>query len=306
VRYLLVGLGNIGRKRQALLGDRCVATADPFNSLADFPSAEGCPLDSYDAVVLATPNQLKLELIEFFLVHGKHVSVEKPLLLPDVETYGRLRELAEQHTAVCYTAYNHRFETLVERVRCHLDSGRIGSLYHGRMFYGNGTVGNVVGTWRDQGLGVLEDLGSHLLDLSGELFGCRGDRFKAVSLERHEARNLDHCLLTSSDGRIVLEVSYLAWRNTFSIDLFGSLGSLHMSGLQKWGPSRLTLRERVFPSGVPTEVEEHAPGGVDPTWARDLAHFEALCAQASPASSLDNDWWISESLRAVAAGSAGV
>ncbi len=35
MRYLLVGYGNIGAKRKALLGDRCVATVDPFNAAAD-------------------------------------------------------------------------------------------------------------------------------------------------------------------------------------------------------------------------------------------------------------------------------
>jgi predicted dehydrogenase len=153
----------------------------------------------------------------------------------------------------------------------------------------------VVGTWRDQGLGVLEDLGSHLLDLAGELLGCRGQPFRAWSLERHEAASFDHCLLGSADGRIVLEASYLAWKNTFSIDLFGSRGSLHVNGLQKWGPSELILRERVFPSGVPRETRESAEGGVDPTWQRDLEHFEQLCAGGS-GTSLDNDVWISQTL----------
>jgi scyllo-inositol 2-dehydrogenase (NADP+) len=300
VRYLLVGLGNIGRKRQALLGDHCVATADPFNNEADFETAEECPVDTYDAAVLATPNSLKLRLLESFLENGKHVLVEKPLLLPDAETAARLQRLARQHHVVCYTSYNHRYETLIERAQQHLASGRIGSIYHGRLSYGNGTVGNVVGTWRDQGLGVLEDLGSHLLDLSAELLGRRGDLFKPVSLERHEATSFDHCVFTSNDGRIVLEASYLSWRNTFTIDVFGSRGSLHLVGLQKWGPSQLILRERVFPSGVPVEVEEQAPGGVDPTWSRDIDHFEQLCAADSPSTSLDNDWWISQTLHTVA------
>ena len=38
MRYLVVGLGNIGGKRRAVLGDRCIATVDPFNPI------EGAPL----------------------------------------------------------------------------------------------------------------------------------------------------------------------------------------------------------------------------------------------------------------------
>ena len=81
MRYLIVGLGNIGGKRRAVLGDRCVATVDPFNPAADFRRPEECPLDGYDAAILAVPNDVKLKLMEYFLTRGKHVLVEKPLIL---------------------------------------------------------------------------------------------------------------------------------------------------------------------------------------------------------------------------------
>jgi predicted dehydrogenase len=297
---LLVGLGNIGRKRRILLGDRCVAIADPFNPAAEFAVAQDCPTDAYDAAVLATPNQSKLDLLEFFVEHGKHVLVEKPLLFADRTVAKRLSEVAESQRAVWYTSYNHRFETLIGSARAHLRAGTIGELYHARLFYGNGTVGDVIGTWRDQGLGVLEDLGSHLLDLAGDLFCCGGQAFQAWSLEQHEAATFDHCLFGSADRRIVLEASYLSWKNTFSLDVFGSRGSLHVEGLQKWGPSTLILRQRVFPSGVPVEVREAAPGGIDPTWERDLQHFEMLCTTPERGTSVDNDLWISRSLMEVA------
>jgi predicted dehydrogenase len=296
VRYLLVGLGNIGRKRQAVLGERCVATADPFNPAAEFSSAAECPTDAYDAVILATPTQSKLELLEFFIQQGKHVLVEKPLLFTDVALPRQLKDVALSRSVVWYTSYNHRFETLIASARDHVQAGSIGDLYHARLFYGNGTVGNIVGTWRDQGLGVLEDLGSHLLDLAADLFRCSGQTFQAWSLEHHEAESFDHCILASADRRIVLEASYLSWRNTFSIDVFGSRGSLHVAGLQKWGPCELVLRERILPSGVPHEVREAAPGGTDPTWRRDLEHFEQLCAAPERRTSVDNDVWISRTL----------
>ena len=44
-------------------------------------------------------------------------------------------------------------------------SGELGEIYSCRMFYGNGTARLVrESDWRDQGAGVLPDLGSHLLD----------------------------------------------------------------------------------------------------------------------------------------------
>jgi predicted dehydrogenase len=298
VRYLLVGLGNIGTKRRALLGTRCVATVDPFHSAADYAEPEACEPERYDAAVLAVPDQVKLELLDCFLRLGKHVLVEKPLLFPDRESAERRVKTARARGVIWYTSYNHRYEPLVVALKRWLDAERIGRLYHGRFYYGNGTVGDVAGTWRDAGLGVVGDLGSHLLDLAGFLLGVQGTAFVPWTLERHEARSYDHAILAAADGRLVLETSYLCWKNTFAVELFGERGSLHLHGLPKWGPSELILRERVFPSGVPRETRETA-SGPDRTWERDLVHFEALAA--APEASAENDWWISRTLQAVAA-----
>ncbi len=173
MRYLLVGLGNIGGKRRAVLGARCVATVDPFNASADFRQPEECATDRYDAAILSVPNDVKVRLMEFFLTRGKHVLVEKPLIL-DPETGGQLSRAARAGGAVWYTSYNFRFEPNVLALKRHLEAGSIGRLYRVRMFYGNGTAGNIAGTWRDSPLGILEDMASHLIDLAGFVFGRFG------------------------------------------------------------------------------------------------------------------------------------
>ena len=165
MRYLVAGLGNIGQRRRALLGERCVATADPFNAAADYPTVRDCPPDRYDAAVLAIPDDGKVDLIRYLLEQGKHVLVEKPLPLPDAATVRELEALAQARGVALYTAYNHRFEPLLVTMREQLQAGAIGEVYHGRLFYGNGTVRHVAGTWRDHGLGAIQDLGCHLLDL---------------------------------------------------------------------------------------------------------------------------------------------
>jgi predicted dehydrogenase len=296
VNYLLVGLGNIGQKRRQLLGERCLATVDPFNPAADYRSPDDYPRDDYDAVILSVPNQAKLDLLERFVGRGKHVLIEKPLLFADRGQAEHLEQLANQRRVVWYTSYNHRFEPLIGRLKDELDAERLGTLYHGRLFYGNGTVGNIVGTWRDQGLGVLEDLGSHLLDLTAYLLGR--PEFRAAALTSHESAAFDHCVLVSAEADLVLEGSFLSWKNTFAIDLYGSRGSLHVHGLPKWGPSELIIRERVLPSGVPREERVAAPAGLDVTWQRDLEHFERLATGSQ--TSMENDWWISRTLHGVA------
>ncbi len=294
MRYLLVGLGNLGRKRQTVLGARCVATVDPINAAATYGTPEGCPTDAYDAVVLAVPDSEKLPLLRYFLQQGKHVLVEKPLLFSSREDAEQLYQVARERDAVWYTSYNHRFEPLIVKLADWLREGGPGRLYHARFFYGNGTAGNIRGTWREHGRGVLEDLGSHLLDLADFLLGYGGTPFASWSLQRNELATFDHVVLGSEDRRVQLEASYVCWKNTFSIDLYGEQGSAHLNGLLKWGPSELILRRRVFPSGVPDETVERRQPEPDPTWRADLEAFEARCR--SRQLSYDTDLWITSLL----------
>ena len=293
----MVGTGNLGTRRRALLGDRCVATVDPLNP-ADYKSLDACPAEGHDAVVLAVPNDAKIELLEQCLSRGKHVLVEKPLLLPDRRTAERLHALARSGGGGWYTGYNHRFEALIPRLKTYLDERAIGRVYHGRLFYGNGTVRNVAGTWRDTGAGVVDDLLPHLLDLAAYLFGCRGARVRPWRVERHEARVADHCEVALAPPPLTMEATFLSWRNTFAAEFYGEEGSLHMHGLVKWGGSRLTLRRRLLPSGVPPEWTEERVGS-DESWSDEIAHFERTCRPG--VTSMENDWWITESVQAVAA-----
>lgn len=298
MRYLLVGLGNIGTKRRALLGARCVATVDPFNSLADFRDIHDCAASQYDVAILAVPNQVKIDLLRAFLQLRKHVLLEKPLLFPDRQTAQDLDRVAQENQVVWYTSYNHRFEPLVEVMKQALDRATVGRIYHGRFYYGNGTVGNIVGSWREDGLGVLEDLGPHLLDLLGYLLGRTGTDIEPWELQRYESKSFDHCILATTDHRFVLEVSFLSWKNNFEIELYGENGSIHLKGLCKWGGSDLVVYQRVRPSGVPRE-EHKSLSGPDVTWQRDLEHFERVVAAGQ--TSLENDWWISRVIQGVAA-----
>jgi len=301
MRYVVVGLGNIGGKRKSVLGERCVATVDPFNPAADHRRPEDCRPDGYDAAVLATPNDVKLELIRYFLDRGKHVLVEKPLILTE-ETARDLQERSSRRGAVWYTSYNFRFEPNVVALGRHLRAGAIGRVYRVRMFYGNGTAGNIAGTWRDTRFGVLEDMASHLIDLTGFLFGKFGDEFQTWERRGYELKGIDHCILATTDRTVVIECSFLSWRNRWRIEVTGDRGALEMDGLTKWGESRLALLRRRFPSGPPEESWDIAHGP-DRTWEADLAHFEEMAA--SGATSCENDLWISRTIMAAATGRLG-
>ena len=292
MKTALIGLGVQGKKRLAVAGKDIVATVDTVAPEARHRTIDQVPIDSYEAALVCTPDSAKLEILDYLLSHGKHVLVEKPLFFEYEAELRRLGDTARATGAACYTAYNHRFEPHIMTLKSILEDGTLGSVYTARLYYGNGTARDIrESAWRDQGLGVLGDLGSHLLDLTLYLFGRADREFVVWSANRFETRSFDHVTLGSM-GRPMLELesTYLCWRNTFTVDVLGELGSAHIDGLCKWGPSTLTLRHRVFPSGVPEEKVETIERS-DPTWAAEYDYFKQLCHRGG--SNIENDRCIS-------------
>jgi scyllo-inositol 2-dehydrogenase (NADP+) len=300
MRVVVVGLGVQGRKRAAVAGKDVVAIVDPSVAGASHKNIRDIPLTSYDAALLCTPDGVKIDLLTYLLGNGKHALVEKPLLdETGDEEIAKLRDLAAKHKAVCYTAYNHRFEPHFVRMHDLIASGKLGQIYSVRMFYGNGTARLVrESEWRDQGDGVIPDLGSHLIDTAMFWLGEIPAPFKLYSASRFENRAFDHVTFGAS-GKILLqmEITLLSWRNHFYADVFAENGSAHIQSLCKWGPSSFTVRRRILPSGRPEE-EEITLVQPDPTWAIEYEDFKRRCASGE--SNIANDFVINRNLREIA------
>jgi len=296
MKVIVVGLGVQGQKRKAVAGKEIVATVDPIHPEARYKHVEDVPLGDYDAALLCIPDEPKISIIEYLLAHRKHLLVEKPLFAGNPPDLLRLRALAENNRTVCYTAYNHRFEPHFVRMKQLIESGKLGRIYSVRMFYGNGTARLVRGSaWRDQGAGVLPDLGSHLLDTALFWLGKPVGGFRIHSANCFENRAYDHIAFgTNADPVLQLEVTLLSWRNHFYADVFAENGSAHISSLCKWGPSTFSVRNRKLPSGRPDE-ESVTLVQPDPTWAIEYEYFRKLCETG--ASNIDNDIWINNTLR---------
>lgn len=298
MRVIVVGLGVQGNKRRRFAGPDFVATVDPYRDDADYRRIEDVPLDGYDAALACIPDEPKIEILRHLLEHGKHVLVEKPLWARGEPEIAMLQQIARDHGAVCYTAYNHRFEPHFVRMHELLRSGRLGKIYRCRMFYGNGTARLVRDSqWRDEGAGVLPDLGSHLLDTARMWFGDDIGDFEVVSADCFENRAPDHVVIQSrtSMPRLEMEMTLLSWRNHFTCDVFAEGGSAHIRSLCKWGPSTFTVRTRILPSGRPPE-ESVTLVQDDPTWAIEYDHFKALCERRIE-TDLAKDVWLNRTLR---------
>jgi predicted dehydrogenase len=293
MRVLIVGYGVQGRKRRRVAGSDSAGVVDPIASEADWRQIADVPLDCYDAALVCTPDEPKLGILGYLLGHGKHVLVEKPLHAAAERDLDTLEAVARKARAVCYTAYNHRFEPHYVRMRDLVQSGALGRIYRCRMFYGNGTARLVRDSdWRDKGAGVLPDLGSHLLDTARFWFGDIGEDFDLVSVDRFENRAPDHVVVAAqrSQPQLELEMTLLSWRNHFTCDVLAEKGSAHIESLCKWGPTTFTHRTRILPSGRPPEQSVLLVQD-DPTWELEYAHFKRLVSDAAP-TDLAGDRWL--------------
>ena len=144
---------------------------DKVSSLC-LPDYLGANLDqslgSFDAAIVAIPNNLHFEVCHTLLKAGKHVLCEKPLTVNNEENL-QLIELASAQSLLLTVAHVRRYYPATRLIKQIIDDGRYGPL---RGFeIEEGTVFNwptLTGYLFDReksGGGVLIDIGYHLLDL---------------------------------------------------------------------------------------------------------------------------------------------
>jgi predicted dehydrogenase len=300
MRIIVVGLGVQGNKRFEHAKDSVVAIVDPINPKADYKNLQEVSLQIYDAVILSTPDEYKYELIKFALENKKHVMVEKPLSLNPITKYSELEQIANSNNCFLYTAYNHRFETHFQNIKSILKDKVLGNIYSCKLFYGNGTAKLVKeSNWRDEGSGVILDLGSHLFDVVDYWFSASTLTNVLSNVSRFENKSPDsaNILFEMSGIQFNLGMSLCSWKNTFTCDIVGSKGSLNLNGLRKWGQSVLIHRTRKLPSGVPDEMEYVENEG-DPTWDAEYNFFLSQI-DSRQQTNLKKDEWIFKNLELV-------
>ncbi|MBV9805290.1 MAG: Gfo/Idh/MocA family oxidoreductase, partial [Solirubrobacterales bacterium] len=129
-----------------------------------------------EAVFIAAPNMLHVELVEAAAQAGKAVFCEKPVGgMP--EQIARAAHAARGAGVISGVGYNYRWAPLVRYARELIAGGELGEItnYRGRFFsmYGADPLG--LNSWRFQldqaGYGVTSDLMSHAVDLAHMLLG---------------------------------------------------------------------------------------------------------------------------------------
>ena len=299
MKTLIVGFGNQGQKRKKYINKDFVGSVDPHNKKANFKNIRKVPLNFYDTALICTPDQFKYDVIRYCLNNKKHILVEKPLSL-NKKKFDEFEKIAKKNKLILYTAYNHRFEPHFINMKKLIHSGKLGKIYSCRMFYGNGTAKLVFkNKWKDKSLGIISDLGSHLLDTYLFFFGKENLKLNSVSSSNFENRSPDHAIINLSKKKFnfQMEMSLCMWKNHFTCDVLAEKGSAHIESLCKWGPTKFSYRKRIFPSGKPKEkillIKKK-----DPTWSLEYKYFKNLILK-NKKTDLANDFWISKKIKKI-------
>ena len=298
MKFVIVGYGIQGKKREKILGKSCVAIVDikKFGKNT-YKKIEQISLNKYDSVILCVPDKLKLNFINFCIKNKKNILVEKPLIFKDPKEIKIIEKNANKNKVLLSTAYNHRFEKSLIFLKTLVQKKKFGKIYNFKLQYLNGTAKNVFETWRDKNGGVVNDLTPHLLDIIFSIFGvAKIQQINFINKKKFENKSFDHALISFNFKKIdfFIEVSYCNWKNTFEIVANGEKGSLKISSLQKWSDSKLSLYKRVLPSGVPIETLKKFRGK-DNSFKDEIINFKKLIKEKKK-TNLNNDYYINKFL----------
>ncbi|MEO6786977.1 MAG: Gfo/Idh/MocA family oxidoreductase, partial [Chthoniobacteraceae bacterium] len=250
LKFAIIGCGLIGKKRAACLPKGALALVCDL----DRPRAEslaatvpGCramtdPEQIFnsadvDAVIVSAVNSALSTLTRDAIRAGKHVLVEKPVAFRASEAEALLA-LASEKRVIVRTGYNHRFHPAFQKAREIVDSGALGPLMFIRARYGHGGRTGYDREWRADpklsGGGELIDQGVHLIDLARWFLGdfTFVDGFaKTYFWDMRVDDNAFLNLRTATEQTAWLHVSCTEWKNTFSFEIYGRDGKLHIEGL---------------------------------------------------------------------------
>jgi scyllo-inositol 2-dehydrogenase (NADP+) len=189
-------------------------------------------LDRSDVVVIATPNATHFELATAALNAGKHVVADKPFMLTPMQA-DEIIHLGEERGRVVTVFHNRRWDSDLLTVRKLLP--RLGEIMLFEANWDRFRPAIKLG-WREvaqPGGGVLNDLGSHMIDQALMLFGMPDSISADVLAQRPDAAVDDYFDLELHYGarRVALRSSTLIAQPRPRFAVHGTDGSFVKHGL---------------------------------------------------------------------------
>ncbi len=121
INFALFGLGKFGKNYQRLLNPKAIVTAHSEN--AD----EVLKNPKIDAVVIATPPSTHFKLAKKALQAGKHVLLEKPMVL-SVADAKKLRKIVKKSGKVFMVGFQYLYNDYINWLKKEIENGSFGKI----------------------------------------------------------------------------------------------------------------------------------------------------------------------------------
>ena len=196
--------------------------------------AKALAADSFDLVVITTPNTLHAMQARQALMNGVNVLVEKPFTLSGDEA-DELVTMATRHNKKLCVYHNRRFDGDFLTVKSLIDSGRMGEVKRLQSRFDRFRP-HPRKRWRENagpGAGIFWDLGPHLMDQAIQLFGVPRQIHADIQITRAGGESDDSFDITLfyGDKTVLLGSSPHQANTTLRFDLQGTAGSYRKFGL---------------------------------------------------------------------------
>ena len=308
LRTAIIGCGLIGNKRAKALGDCPLVAAVDTNLnrakqlASQFPGCEAgtdwraaISRKDVDLVIVATTNDQLAPATLAAVQAGKHVLVEKPAARSAAEIEPVVAA-AQRAGVTVKVGFNHRFHPAFLKAREIVDSGVLGPMMFIRAHYGHGGRLGMEKEWRGDpaiaGGGEMLDQGVHLIDLSrwflGDFSQVTGQ--VATYFWNWPVEDNGFAMLRTPAGQIAwLHASCTEWKNTFSFEIYGRTGKLHIEGLGgSYGVERISHYQMLPQMGPPPTTIWEYPGE-DTSWKAEFAELRrCISSGVAPSGNLDD------------------
>ena len=272
--------------------DRAEAVAQPLGVFATDDYRE--LLDRVDAVSVVVPTLLHFEIAAFFLSHGVHVLVEKPMTTT-VDEAQRLIETAERNGCVLQVGHLERFNPAVMALQELLDRPLFIESHRLAPFKPRGTD-----------VGVVMDLMIHDIDLIQNIVGEPITEVSPIGVPvLTDEEDIANVRLQFANGCVAnVTASRVSNKTERKLRVFQPNAYISADLHEK----SLTIHRRssgIQPSGMPNiQVEKRECGSSDALYSQLEAFLQAVRSEIAPVVSgmdgklaLETALWISAGLR---------
>ena len=257
--WVVIGNGNQGSKHVTALQKQCIGVIDTVNLSEGLVSLKRLVREGAKNVLIATPENVKVNYVIEAMSHGLNIAVEKPMPMSEI-LYHHIND---------YLSLGNKFQTVYDHLTDSLISRAIQEIKHNVKHFPNWTslfveygfgTRNLVrkSPWQDFGPGPWEIVSPHLLKIAAEagLLDYRKMNFEfgfgglSSPTQVVASRGGNHFL--------VFNTSYTAWKNTFRLNFRYENGFIEIEGLEKWGSANLKFYLMDFSENKPRLVKEYS------------------------------------------------